>query len=64
MPNTRKYNFELKSVRLNRKSIKSVDLVLLATDHDSFDYKLLEKEALIIVDTRGRYKNSKKVIKA
>jgi UDP-N-acetyl-D-glucosamine dehydrogenase len=41
-----------------------MDLVLLATDHDDFDYNLIEKEAKLIVDTRGRFKNSEKVVKA
>jgi len=39
-------------------------LVILATDHDVFDYKLIEKESMLIVDTPGKFKISKKVIKA
>jgi UDP-N-acetyl-D-glucosamine dehydrogenase len=39
-------------------------LAILATDHDDFDYKLIEKESKLIVDTRGKFKVSKKVIKA
>jgi UDP-N-acetyl-D-glucosamine dehydrogenase len=31
------------------------DLVLLATDHDAFDYSLILKHSPLIVDTRGRY---------
>ena len=61
---TRKYNMELQSVPLNTRSIQSVDLILLATDHDDFDYELIEKEAKLIVDTRGRFKASDKIIKA
>jgi UDP-N-acetyl-D-glucosamine dehydrogenase len=31
------------------------DLVLIATDHDAFDYDLILKNSSLIVDTRGRY---------
>jgi UDP-N-acetyl-D-glucosamine dehydrogenase len=55
-PKMRKYNFDLKSVELTKKNINSFDIILLATDHDDFDYDLIEKEARLIVDTRGRFK--------
>ena len=29
--------------------------VILATDHDAFDYGLIAAHAPLIVDTRGRY---------
>ncbi|MDP6260389.1 MAG: nucleotide sugar dehydrogenase [Candidatus Marinimicrobia bacterium] len=64
IPHTRKYQFELESKALNAEILKSADLVLLATDHDDFDYELIEKEASLIVDTRGRFNHSNKVIKA
>ncbi len=64
IPHTRKYQFELESKALNAEALKSADLVLLATDHDDFDYELIEKEASLIVDTRGCFNYSNKVIKA
>ena len=64
IPPTRKYNLDLQSVPLNAQNIQSADLILLATDHDDFDYTLIEKEATLIVDTRGRFRVSDKVIKA
>lgn len=63
-PKTRKYDFNLKSIELKPKSIKSFDLITLATDHDDFDYKLIEEVSNLIVDTRGRFNNSSKVVKA
>ena len=60
-PRTRKYNFDLKSVNLSRKNIKLFDLVLLSTDHDNFNFNLIEKEAKLLVDTRGKFKKSKKI---
>ena len=54
----------MKSIELNKDTINSYDLVLLATDHDSFDYDLIGKESKIIIDTRGRFQKSEKVLKA
>jgi len=63
-PKTRKYNFDLKSVEIKSQLIKSFDLVVLITDHDDFDYKLIEKAASLIVDTRAKFNNLNKVIRA
>jgi UDP-N-acetyl-D-glucosamine dehydrogenase len=52
----RKHDFQLKSVALNAESLKQFDVVLLATDHDKFDYDLIKKHSKLIVDTRGRYR--------
>ena len=54
----------MKSVTINKESLNSFNLVILATDHDDFDYDLIEKEATLIVDTRGKFKMSRMVIKA
>jgi len=61
VPKTRKYQFELKAKKLNKETLKRTDLVIIATDHDVFDYDLITKEAKIIIDTRGRIRNSDKV---
>ena len=36
----------------------------MATDHDRFDFKEIEHHSKLIVDTRGRFKPSKKIVKA
>ncbi len=64
VPPTRKHQFELSAMPMNEKTLKSADLVLLATDHDDFDYSLILAKAKLIVDTRGRFEHSPKVIKA
>jgi UDP-N-acetyl-D-glucosamine dehydrogenase len=64
IPRTRKHNIELRGEKLNPQTLSSSDLVLLATDHDDFDYQLIMDHSSLIVDTRGRLKSSKKVIKA
>jgi UDP-N-acetyl-D-glucosamine dehydrogenase len=57
-PNLRKHQFDLKSTDLTADTIGSFDCLLLATDHDAFDYKLFKQHAKLIVDTRGVYKES------
>jgi len=64
-PKMREHKFDLKSVPLTAKSIASYDCVLLATNHSSFDYKMIQKNAKLIVDTRGVYLSpAKNVVKA
>ncbi|THU03715.1 nucleotide sugar dehydrogenase [Lampropedia puyangensis] len=57
-PKKRDYAFDLKSVPLNEASIAHYDCIVLATDHDAFDYELLGRQAPLIVDTRGRFNSS------
>jgi len=53
-PRKRDYHFDLQSVPLNAESIASYDCIVLATDHDKFDYVLLQAHARLVVDARGR----------
>jgi len=64
VPKTRKFSFDLERIELTPENIKSFDLVLLSTDHDDFDYNLIEEKSRLIVDTRNRYQNSNKLFKA
>jgi UDP-N-acetyl-D-glucosamine dehydrogenase len=48
-------HFDLQSVELTPESLAKYDCVLLATDHDSYDYELIKANARLLVDTRGRY---------
>lgn len=54
-PEMREHQFTLDSVPFSPEEISSYDCVLLATDHDRFDYELLLANAKLIVDTRGRF---------
>jgi len=58
-------NKKLKSTSLNRK-IKNIDLAVLTTDHDIYNYKNIYKKFNKIIDTRGKYYkiNDKKLIHA
>ena len=56
---------KLKSVQVTEGSLSMYDVVVLCTDHDDFDYQLIEQEAKLIIDTRGKFnRNINKVIKA
>lgn len=48
-------HFALTSVELTAETLKSYDCVLVATDHDEYDYAHILENAQLIVDTRGRY---------
>ena len=54
-PKMREHSFDLKSVPVTAATLPAYDCVLLATDHDVFDYELLRNSASLIVDTRGRF---------
>ena len=47
----------LKGVKVNNFS--EYDLIILCTDHYKFNYKKILKESKKIIDTRGKFKDSK-----
>jgi len=64
LPQTRKYSYEMESIELTDKNLKSYDLILLSTDHTKYDYKFISDNANLILDTRNAFgkagiKNSK-----
>ena len=63
-PSMRKYHFDLQSVELTESVVESYDCVLLATNHDCFDYPMLEKHAQLIVDTRGCFAQADHIVRA
>jgi UDP-N-acetyl-D-glucosamine dehydrogenase len=56
IPLMRKYNISLNSITLDIETISQMDCVVIATDHDVFDYEMLYKASNLIIDTRGRYR--------
>ena len=54
-PKLREHQFGLSSVPLTPKNLSEYDCVLLATDHDKFDYAMIKANAKLIVDSRGHY---------
>lgn len=64
-PKMREHSFELTSEPMTAENIGSFDAVVLATDHDKFDYELIKQHARLIIDSRGKYRASaENVIKA
>lgn len=57
-PRMREHKFDLSSVPVTAETLASYDVVLLATDHDRFDYDLIEKHAPLVIDARGRYRGT------
>ena len=49
-------NIDLKREKLTSAKLKEFDCVLVATDHSSFDYRFIQKNANFIFDTRNVYK--------
>ncbi len=46
----------MSSISLTAESVAAYDCVLVATNHDGFDYKLIQRHAKLIVDSRGAYR--------
>ena len=64
-PKMREDHFDLSSVDLTPESIASYVALLTATNHNVFDYDMIQQHARLIVDTRGFYfKPAANVVKA
>ena len=63
-PRKRDYSFDLQSIPLTAENIASYDCIIIATDHDAFDYELLLEHSQLIVDTRGRLLGHNNVVSA
>ena len=63
-PRKRDYHFDLTSVPLTADNISDYDCIVIATDHDAFDYDALAYNAKLVVDTRGRMKAGRNVVLA
>jgi len=57
-------NLTITNLKFSKNLLKGFDCVILLTDHDYFDYELIKKESKLIVDCRGRFKSSNKIIMA
>ncbi len=54
-PKMREHHFSLRSVPCTPAAVARYDVVLIATNHSAFDYRMLKRHARLIVDTRGVY---------
>jgi UDP-N-acetyl-D-glucosamine dehydrogenase len=54
-PKMREHHFGLASIDVTPETLAGFDCVVVATNHDAFDYALIKQHAKLIVDTRGVY---------
>src|SRR5262245_12062568 len=57
-PRLREHRFDLSSRTLDETTLRSADCVVLVTDHDAFDYELIARHSALLVDCRGRFRDS------
>ncbi len=65
-PHFKKVNIPKKIIMLKSltsQTLSKFDLVVLITDHDCFNYKLINKNSKKIIDCRGKFPESEKVIR-
>ncbi len=65
VPVVSEHGMSLKAERFSAATLRKADCVVIVTDHDSFDWRLVSKESKAIVDARNalKGKNGRKVIK-
>ncbi|HEF8771922.1 nucleotide sugar dehydrogenase [Providencia manganoxydans] len=64
-PKMREHHFNLSSEELSIDNLSTFDAVILATNHDKFDYSLIKKHSKLLIDTRGIYREpAENIIKA
>ena len=57
VPSLSHKNLEMISTDLSEDFIRTMDAVVVGTDHTAFDYALIARAAGLIIDTRNRIKN-------
>ncbi len=65
VPEVREAGIELSAAPFSAATVRKADCVVVVTNHDAFDYKLVAREAKLVVDTRNALKglSGKKIIK-
>ncbi|MFK3680388.1 nucleotide sugar dehydrogenase [Pseudomonas sp. NPDC088890] len=56
-PLMREHSFDLSSELIDEENLARYDAVVLATDHEKFDYDLIYKHSKLIIDTRGKFRD-------
>lgn len=55
-PKMREHVFDLSSLELTPSILAGADAVIVTTDHDKFDFALVQEHASLIIDTRGVFR--------
>ena len=53
LPKMRKYAFGLESVEPTPEALANYDVVVIATDHSTYDYSAIVRHARLVIDTRN-----------
>ena len=53
----RKYNYDMASVDLTAETLAVYDIVIVSTNHSSYDYDFILKNSKLILDTRNAYES-------
>ena len=53
LPKMRKYHLQLESVEPTPEALAKYDVVVIATDHSTYDYPAIVRHARLVVDTRN-----------
>ncbi len=61
-PPMRRHTFDLRSVEVTPEVLASNDAVVVLTDHSAFDYAMIESHAPLLLDTRGRFRDTKRKV--
>lgn len=65
LPATRRHNYNMHSVSLSKDVLAQYDCVIVATNHDLFNWDEIKRHSRLIVDTRGVYApDDKKIFRA
>lgn len=65
IPKLRNFDFNIKFSNISKKNLSKFDCIVIATDHDAYDYAEIQKHSKLIIDTRGIYrKKFKNVIRS
>ncbi|MBW4985712.1 nucleotide sugar dehydrogenase [Mameliella sp. CS4] len=55
-PPMREHHFDMSATPLTPETLAAQDAVVVATNHDAFDYEMVKAHAKLIVDARGVYR--------
>ena len=61
--NTRDFNQKIRNIKITPNSLSKFDIVVLMTDHDTFDYEIIKNYSKFIVDCRGKFQTSSKIVR-
>ena len=53
VPQLRMHGFDMESQDLTPEYLQAQDCVLIATDHSAYDWKMIARHSMLIVDTRN-----------